>query len=467
MSGQTTSQLLFLAKFFLYAWFHCVSCTVYSNWKAGFSLLLLFCALFLLFLLFLVCWHLLLLFPNWLSPSFQPGLKHLNIWILIININSRKMKMPSLKWTRMRFFELRLGLPVLAPPWGELLSSPDSGKSSLWTPGSPTFRLGPGRISGKKQLFDCCAIVWGKSASVLQFLHLWVANVARASSRSTTMHCNLTPSLSRILLIIPPLCILKIISDQYVLGRHCPPMPSQTAVHLWNPGRKVPTSKNGSHLKNQVNCFPAHELRRGHPSKLFLVDKPVEVDVKQPEKHPWFIFLALMNIATAPRKTNLNAVTATLCQYWSLSLSNALNWSPMLSCLMCRMKSFFLTWEKSESPQAAELGDTKPSIWTKVWTSAGAYLSIGVGNLAELLNMLLGQLDAVGVAHQDVLFDRDRSIPRCVRFLKQLTQCWKIYESPTLPWKVSLQSMHDTTWISLKFKVAKNLEKLHLLFREI
>ena len=208
MSGQTTSQLLFLAKFFLYAWFHCVSCTVYSNWKAGFSLLLLFCALFLLFLLFLVCWHLLLLFPNWLSPSFQPGLKHLNIWILIININSRKMKMPSLKWTRMRFFELRLGLPVLAPPWGELLSSPDSGKSSLWTPGSPTFRLGPGRISGKKQravqLFDCCAIVWGKSASVLQFLHLWVANVARASSRSTTMHCNLTPSLSRILLIIPP-----------------------------------------------------------------------------------------------------------------------------------------------------------------------------------------------------------------------------------------------------------------------
>ena len=50
-----------------------------------------------------------------------------------------------------------------------------------------------------------------------------------------------------------------------------------------------------------------------------------------------------MNIATAPRKTNLNAVTATLCQYWSLSLSNALNWSPMLSCLMCRMKSFFLT----------------------------------------------------------------------------------------------------------------------------
>ena len=164
MSGQITSQLLFLAKFFLYAWFHCVSCTVYSNWKAGFSLLLLFCALFLLFLLFLVCWHLLLLFPNWLSPPFQPGLKHLNIWFLIISINSRKMKMPSLKWTRMRFFELRLGLPVLAPPWGELLSSLDSGKSSLWTPGSPAFRLGPGRISGKKQrgvqLFDCSAIVW-------------------------------------------------------------------------------------------------------------------------------------------------------------------------------------------------------------------------------------------------------------------------------------------------------------------
>ena len=232
-------------------------------------------------------------------------------------------------------------------------------------------------------------------------------------------------------------------------------------------GEKFPPQKNGSHLKNQVDCFPAHELRRGHPSKLFLVDKPVEVDVKQSEKHPWFILLALMNIATPPRKTNLNAVTATLCQYWSLSLSNALNWSPMFSCLMCRMKSFFLTWEKSESPQAAELGDTKPSIWTKVWTSAGAYLSIGVGNFAELLNMLLGQLDAVGVAHQDVLFDRDRSIPRCVRFLKQLTQCWKIYESPTLPWKVSLQSMHVTTWISLKFKVAKNLEKLHLLFREI
>ena len=164
VSGQTTSQLLILAKFFLYAWFHCVSCTVYSNWKAGFSLLLLFCAFFLLFLLFLVCWHLLLLFPNWLSPPFQPGLKHLNIWILIISINSRKMKMPSLKWTRMRFFELRLGLPVLAPPWGELLSSLDSGKSSLWTPGSPAFRLGPGRISGKKQrgvqLFDCSAIVW-------------------------------------------------------------------------------------------------------------------------------------------------------------------------------------------------------------------------------------------------------------------------------------------------------------------
>ena len=410
-------------------------------------------------------------FPTDFRLPFNLAWNTLNIWILIININSRKMKMPSLKWTRMRFFELRLGLPVLAPPWGELLSSPDSGKSSLWTPGSPTFRLGPGRISGKKQggvqLFDCCAIVWGKSASVLQFLHLWVANVARASSRPTTMHCDPTPSLSCILLIIPPLCILKIISDQYVLGRHCPPMPSQTAVHLWNPGRKVPTSKNGSHLKNQVNCFPAHELRRGHPSKLFLVDKPVEVDVKQPEKHPWFIFLALMNIATAPRKTNLNAVTATLCQYWSLSLSNALNWSPMLSCLMCRMKSFFLTWEESESHQAAGIGDTKSSISTKVWTSAGAYLSIGVGNLAELLNMLLGQLDAVGVAHQDVLFDRDRSIPRCVRFLKQLTQCWKIYESPTLPWRVSLQSMHDTTWISLKFKVAKNLEKLHLLFREI
>ena len=170
MSGQITSQLLFLAKFFLYGWFHCVSCTVYSNWKAGFSLLLLFCAFFLLFLLFLVCWHLLLLFPNWLSPPFQPGLKHLNIRILIININSRKMKMPSLKWTRMRFFELRLGLPVLAPPWGELLSSPDSGKSSLWTPGSPAFRLGPGRISGKKergvQLFDCSAIVWGKSFAI-------------------------------------------------------------------------------------------------------------------------------------------------------------------------------------------------------------------------------------------------------------------------------------------------------------
>ena len=118
---------------------------------------------------------------------------------------------------------------------------------------------------------------------------------------------------------------------------------------------------------------------------------------------------------------------------------------------MCRMKSFFLTWEESESHQAAELGDTKSSIWTKVWTRAGAYLSIGVGNLAELLNMLLGQLDAVGVAHQDVLFDRDRSIPRCVRFLKQLTQCWKIYESPTLPWRVSLQSMHVTTW-SLKWQ---------------
>ena len=467
MSRQTTSQLLFLAKFFLYAWFHCVSCTVYSNWKAGFSLLLLFCALFLLFLLFLVCWHLLLLFPNWLSPPFQPGLKHLNIWILIININSRKMKMPSLKWTRMRFFELRLGLPVLAPPWGELLSSPDSGKSSLWTPGSPTFRLGPGRISGKKQLFDCCAIVWGKSASVLQFLHLWVANVARASSRPTTMHCDPTPSLSCILLIIPPFAYWR--SSQINTcseGIALPCLLKQPFICEIQ-GEKFPPQKYGSHLKNQVNCFPAHELRRGHPSKLFLVDKPVEVDVKQPEKHPWFILLALMNIATAPRKTNLNAVTATLCQYWSLSLSNALNWSPMLSCLMCRMKSFFLTWEESESPQAAELGDTKPSIWTKVWTRAGAYLSIGVGNLAELLNMLLGQLDAVGVAHQDVLFDRDRSIPRCVRFLKQLTQCWKIYESPTLPWKVSLQSMHDTTWISLKFKVAKNLEKLHLLFREI
>ena len=480
MSGQITSQLLFLAKFFLYAWFHCVSCTVYSNWKAGLSLLLLFCALFLLFLLFLVCWHLLLLFPNWLSPPFQPGLKHLNIRILIININSRKMKMPSLKWTRMRFFELRLGLPVLAPPWGELLSSPDSGKSSLWTPGSPTFRLGPGRISGKKQrevqLFHCCAIVWLLCNCLGEKCCSFTISPSVGGQRGQSQLALHNDALRSNPLFVPhiadhsPFCILKIISDQYVLGRHCPPMPSQTAVHLWNPGRKVPTSKNGSHLKNQVDCFPAHELRRGHPSKLFLVDKPVEVDVKQPEKHPWFILLALMNIATAAQKTNLNAVTATLCQYWSLSLSNALNWSPMLSCLMCRIKSFFLTWEKSESPQATELGDTKPSIWTKVWTRAGAYLSIGVGNLAELLNMLLGQLDAVGVAHQDVLFDRDRSIPRCVRFLKQLTQCWKIYESPTLPWRVSLQSMHVTTWLSLNFKVAKNLEKLHLpfqLFREI
>ena len=407
-------------------------------------------------------------FPTDFRLPFNLAWNTLNIWILITNINSRKMKMPSLKWTRMRFFELRLGLPVLAPPWGELLSSPDSGKSSLWTPGSPTFRLGPGRISGKKQLFDCCVQLFG--GKVLQFCNFSICG--------WPMWPEPAPAPQRCIAIQPPLCPaycwsfpplhiedhLRSICARKALPSHAF---SNSRSSVKSREKSSHLKKNDSHLKNQVDCFPAHELRRGHPSKLFLVDKPVEVDVKQPEKHPSFILLALMNIATAPRKTNLNAVTATLCQYWSLSLSNALNWSPMFSCLMCRMKSFFLTWEESESSQAAELGDTKPSIWTKVWTRAGAYLSIGVGNLAELLNMLLGQLDAVGVAHQDVLFDRDRSIPRCVRFLKQLTQCWKIYESPTLPWKVSLQSMHVTTWISLKFKVAKNLEKLHLLFREI
>ena len=453
MSGQTTSQLLILAKFFLYAWFHCVSCTVYSNWKAGFSLLLLFCALFLLFLLFLVCWHLLLLFPNWLSPPFQPGLKHLNIWFLIISINSRKMKMPSLKWTRMRFFELRLGLPVLAPPWGELLSSPDSGKSSLWTPGSPVFRLGPGRISGKKQrgvqLFDCSAIVWGKSATVLQFLHLWVANVARASSRSTTMHCDLTPSLSRILLIIPPFAYWR--SSQINMcseGIALPCLLKQSFICEIQ-GEKFPPQNNGSHLKNQVDCFPAHELRRGHPSKLFLVDKPVEVDVKQSEKHPWFILLALMNIATAPRKTNLNAVTATLCQYWSLSLSNALNWSPMFSCLMCRMKSFFRTWKHSDESLKVPLMRHEIIDFGKVWSclKPALYLAIRVGDLPELVYVLLGQLDAIGVAHQDVLFNRDRSIPSCVGFLKELTQCWNIYGS--VAWIVILD------WCSITYECQK------------
>ena len=54
--------------------------------------------------------------------------------------------------------------------------------------------------------------------------------------------------------------------------------------------------------------------------------------------------------------------------------------------------------------------------------SASAYLAVGISNLPELLYVLVGQLDAVGVAHQYVLFDRDRSIPGCIGFLKQLTQ---------------------------------------------
>ena len=53
---------------------------------------------------------------------------------------------------------------------------------------------------------------------------------------------------------------------------------------------------------------------------------------------------------------------------------------------------------------------------------ASTYLPVGISNLPELLYVLVGQLDAVGVAHQYVLFDRDRSIPGCIGFLKQLTQ---------------------------------------------
>lgn len=61
----------------------------------------------------------------------------------------------------------------------------------------------------------------------------------------------------------------------------------------------------------------------------------------------------------------------------------------------------------------------------KVWSclKPALYLAIRVGDLPELVYVLLGELDAIGVAHQDVLFNRDRSIPSCVGFLKELTQC--------------------------------------------
>ena len=131
-----------------------------------------------------------------------------------------------------------------------------------------------------------------------------------------------------------------------------------------------------------------------------------------------------MNIATKFHHllwTNLNAVTATLCQYWSLSLSNVPNWSPMFNCLMCRMKSFFLTLEYGMIHLKSHHCDMKSLILAKS-ASASAYLAVGISNLPELLYVLVRQLDAIGVAHQYVLFDRDRSIPGCIGFLKQLTE---------------------------------------------
>ena len=168
----------------------------------------------------------------------------------------------------------------------------------------------------------------------MQYLHLWVVEPPAPSPPST---CIAIPPFFRILLIIRRCCILKIISDQYLA------LLSQERLRL-------PTihQRKASHLKNQVDCLPADELRGGHPSELFLVNKPVEVDVKQPEKHPTFILVASSKFHHL-LLTNLNAVTATLCQYWSLSLSSVPNWSPMFNCLMCRMKSFFLTLEYSES----------------------------------------------------------------------------------------------------------------------
>ena len=83
------------------------------------------------------------------------------------------------------------------------------------------------------------------------------------------------PSLFRILRIIR--CIFEIIFDQYVSGRKG----LESGEH---------SSEKSSHLENQVNCFPAHELRGGHPSKLFLVNKPVEVDVKQPSGETSMIY---------------------------------------------------------------------------------------------------------------------------------------------------------------------------------
>ena len=55
-------------------------------------------------------------------------------------------------------------------------------------------------------------------------------------------------------------------------------------------------------------------------------------------------------------------------------------------------------------------------------TANSAYLAVGISNLPELLYVLVGQLDAIGVAHQYVLFNRDCSIAGCIGFLKQLTQ---------------------------------------------
>ena len=243
-------------------------------------------------------------------------------------------------WTSVYF------LPVLAPPGEELLSSADFGKSLPWTPGSPASHCGPGRISVKKKR---SAIVWPQRQKVQQFCNfcciLWVAE---ASSRPTTnVHCNLPP---------PPLCSAycwsfaaywrssRINTWQHYSSNLSSIQESVClpAIHLWVAERKVPTSKTKSivfQLTSSEVVIHRNSFLSINPSKL--------TSNNLREKHLWFILLVSMNIATEFHLlwTDLNAVTVTLCQYWSLSLSKELNWSPMFSCLICRMKSFFLTWE--------------------------------------------------------------------------------------------------------------------------
>ena len=222
---------------------HCVPCTMYSKIWAHF-----FISSF---------WRLFspsspsscLLAPS--SSSSQLTFVSLSTWPETWNWSLHESKE---KWTRMWLFHLRRQdqtsvsfLPVLAPRGEELLSSPDSGKSLPWTPGSPASHCGPGRISGKKKKRS--AIVWPQTQKVQQFCNFCICGWPKSAPAP------------------PPMCI-AIYSPPFVphsadhslhiedhlrsIRGNALSQPSLQerlrlpAIHLWIAERKVPTSKTKS-----------------------------------------------------------------------------------------------------------------------------------------------------------------------------------------------------------------------------